>query len=112
MDEARARTLIEAERAAVQRLLRDTSSAGQDDRTAEQDIGDSADSAQPLTTEGVDDAVAASLHERLAALDRAEERLTAGEYGKSLRSGRPIPDERLEANPAAEFTVDEAEATR
>ena len=29
--------------------------------------------------------------------------------GRSVRSGAPIPDERLEADPAAELTVEEAQ---
>jgi DnaK suppressor protein len=33
--------------------------------------------------------------------------LDDGTYGRSIRSGREIPDERLEADPAAELTVDE-----
>ena len=56
-----------------------------------------------------DDAVTSALRDRLDAVERAEQRLAAGTYGRSLRSGRPIPDERLEADPAAELTVDEAE---
>ena len=44
----------------------------------------------------------------MAALERAEERLDRGVYGRSVRSGLPIPDERLEADPAAELTVEEA----
>jgi DnaK suppressor protein len=52
--------------------------------------------------------VAEQLNARLAALDRASDRLRTGTYGLSLRSGRPIPDERLEADPAAELLVDEA----
>jgi DnaK suppressor protein len=52
--------------------------------------------------------VAADLRDRLAAVERAEDRLAAGSYGKSLRSGQAIPDERLEADPAAELTVEEA----
>ena len=47
------------------------------------------------------------LKDRLAAVERAEERLAAGTYGLSIRSGEPIPDERLEANPTAELTVAE-----
>ena len=39
---------------------------------------------------------------------RAEQRLDNGTYGRSVRSGLPIPDERLEADPAAELTVEEA----
>jgi hypothetical protein len=41
-------------------------------------------------------------------LQRAEARLAAGSYGRSVRSGRPIGDERLEADPLAELTVQEA----
>ena len=61
------------------------------------------DSAEPLTTEGTDDAIRADLEERLAAVDRAEQRLAAGTYGVSVRSGQPIPDDRLEADPTAEL---------
>ena len=70
--------------------------------------GDMYDSAEPLTTEGTDDAVRAELEDRLAAVGRAEQRLAAGTYGVSVRSGQPIPDERLEADPTAELTVEEA----
>jgi len=42
-----------------------------------------------------------------AALERAEARLAAGTYGLSTESGEPIPDERLEALPTAELTVEE-----
>jgi hypothetical protein len=48
------------------------------------------------------------LRDRWGALERAEARLAAGTYGASVLSGRPIPDERLEAFPLAELTVDEA----
>jgi DnaK suppressor protein len=58
----------------------------------------------------MDDAIADSLRERLAALDRALKRLDDGTYGRSVRSGVAIPDERLEADPAAELTVEEARA--
>jgi DnaK suppressor protein len=36
-------------------------------------------------------------------------RLEEGTYGLSVQSGLPIPDDRLEADPAAELTVDEAQ---
>jgi len=49
------------------------------------------------------------LKEHLAAIERAEERLAAGTYGLSTESGEPIPDERLEAVPTAELTVEESE---
>jgi DnaK suppressor protein len=44
----------------------------------------------------------------LAQIERAESRLEAGTYGRSVVSGVAIPDERLEADPAAEITVEEA----
>jgi DnaK suppressor protein len=66
------------------------------------------DPAEPLTAEEADDAVSASLRERLEAIGRAEQRLADGTFGRSIRSGLPIPDERLEADPAAELTVEEA----
>jgi DnaK suppressor protein len=109
MDESRARTLVEAERNRVQMLLNDVTESGRDDRSAEGEPGDSSDRSEPLTAEAGDDAVAANLRDRLAALDRAEERINSGTFGKSIRSGAIIPDERLEADPAAELTVEETE---
>lgn len=108
MDEAQARARLDAERAQVQGLLRDTEAAGRQDRAAENETGDVSDRAQPLAAEGMDDAVAATLRERLSAIERALGRLDAGTYGRSVRSGVLIPDERLEADPAAELTVEEA----
>ena len=84
------------------------SRAGQDDRAAANEPGDLADPAERLTAEEADDAVATSLRTRLAALDRAERRIADGTFGLSVRSGLPIPDARLEADPAAELTVEEA----
>jgi len=43
----------------------------------------------------------------VAGVERAEARLAGGTYGRAIESGRPIADERLEAFPAAERTVDE-----
>ena len=67
------------------------------------------DPAERLTAEQGDDAIAAGLRERLAAIDRAERRVQDGTFGLSVRSGLPIPDARLEADPAAELSVEEAE---
>ena len=52
---------------------------------------------------------AEDLQEQLAAVERAEARLAAGTFGRSVESGEPIPDERLEALPTAERTVEEEE---
>ena len=105
MELERARSLLDTERSRVQQLLADLDRARTDDHEAERDA---AYPATPLAQEGVDDAVAAGLRDRLAALDRALQRVENGSYGRSIRSGAPIPDDRLEADPAAELTVQEA----
>ncbi len=111
MDQGVARERLTAERAEVVQLLRDAMSAGEQDREVEVDeTGDYADSAQPLTAQGMDDAIAEGFRARLAAIDRALRRLDNGTYGKSVLSGDPIPDGRLDADPAAELTVEEARA--
>jgi DnaK suppressor protein len=113
MDEAQARDRLEAERAEVVDLLSGIEAAEQRDRATEDEeaeTGDAADAAQSLTAEGVDDSTAGTLRDRLAAIDRALKRLDDGTYGRSVRSGVPIPGERLEADPAAELTVEEASA--
>jgi DnaK suppressor protein len=109
VDNDRARTLLAAERTRVEGLIAGLRVDRADNRDLEdeQDV-DWSDPAQPLTSEGTDDAVAAGLQDRLQAIDRAEARLAAGTYGRSVRSGAPISDERLEADPAAELTVEEA----
>ena len=112
MDQDRARSLLIAERDEVQRLLKETETAGQADRVAEveSEAEDNADAALALTEEGEDDAIAESMRDRLEAIERALHRLDGGTYGRSVRSGEPIPDERLEADPAAELTIEEARA--
>jgi len=112
MDQDRARSLLTAERDDVLRLLQKTETAGQDDREAEveTEAEDEGDAALALTEEGEDDAITESLRDRLDTIERALHRLDDGTYGRSVRSGKPIPDERLEADPAAELTVEEARA--
>jgi DnaK suppressor protein len=110
MDAARARELIDAERARVEALLADVDAAGASDRDGANEHGDHDDPAESLTAQGTDDAVLGALHDRLSALDRADARLAEGTYGRSTTSGATIPDERLEADPAAELTVEEAAA--
>jgi DnaK suppressor protein len=105
MDDERARALLQAERAKVQRLLGGANAAGRSDReVVEEDAGNS-DAAELLTSQGTDDAVTAELEDRLAAIGRAEQRLDEGTFGRSIRSGQTIADDRLEADPAAELTV-------
>jgi DnaK suppressor protein len=104
MDQARARALLAGERARLQRLLAAT---GQPQGA---DLGDEVDDANRRNAEETGLAVDQLLRARFAALERAEARLAAGSYGRSVRSGQPIPDERLEADPLAELTVEETAA--
>jgi DnaK suppressor protein len=109
VDEKRATQLLADERENIERLLRVEVQAGRQDRSGADEPGDMTDPSQPLVDEGLDDAVEESLRARLASIERAEARLRDGTYGRSVRSGVKIPDERLEADPAAELTVEEAE---
>ena len=111
MDHGKAAALLQAERVRVQDLLGDTSGAALEDRAGAGEQGDMSDPAASLTLEEQEDAVALILRERLSAIERAEQRLRDGSYGRSIRSGEVIPDERLEADPAAELTVEEAQAS-
>jgi DnaK suppressor protein len=108
MDTAKAKALLRAERVRTQQLVKDVEEHGESDRVAANQPGDMFDSAEPLTGEGTDESILEELKERLAAIDRAEKRLEDGTYGYSVRSGLPIPDDRLEADPSAELTVEEA----
>jgi RNA polymerase-binding transcription factor len=111
VDDDRARGLLEAERQRVAALLDEAVASAQEDRaTANDESGDTADPAERLTAEEVDDDVVETLRRRLEAIGRAEHRLEEGTYGRSVRSGVAIPDERLQADPAAELTVEEAQA--
>ena len=112
MDHDNARARLLAERTEVTDLLAGTESSAREDRETEVEdaqVYDS-DAAPDLVAEGMDDAIADSLRDRLAALDRALKRLDDGTYGRSVRSGVPIPEDRLEADPAAELTIEEARA--
>ena len=108
MEMSRAGELLKAERRRTEQRLADMKAEAGDERTAANQSGDMFDSAEPLTGEGTDRSIIVELEAHLAAIGRAEERLAAGTYGVSVRSGVPIPDERLEADPSAELTVEEA----
>jgi DnaK suppressor protein len=112
MDESRARALLRAERAEVAALLRVALEAARVDKQAPDSPADYGDAGLPLTEDATDEAVAGQLRDRVDAIDRALARLETGSYGRSVLSGKPIPEQRLEADPAAELTVEEARASR
>jgi DnaK suppressor protein len=111
MDESRASALLHAERSEVATSLRATEDAAKVDDQVSDSPQDFGDAGLPLTQEINDQAVADQLQARLETIDRALARLEAGTYGRSVLSGQPIPDERLEADPAAELTIEEARAS-
>ena len=103
MDAERARDLLAVERRRIEEQLADVES----DNSPAEDEGDPGDEASQLYQDEFDDSREQDLRDQLAAVERAEERLAAGTYGFSIESGLPIPDERLEAIPTAELTVEE-----
>jgi DnaK suppressor protein len=110
MDPEQARSRLVAERAEIRQSLGLVEESAREDREAATAGGphDRADEAQPLAAEYTDDAIAESLHGRLDRVERALRRIGEGTWGRSVRSGVPIPQERLEADPAADLTVEEA----
>jgi DnaK suppressor protein len=106
VDGERARELLAEERKHIEKAL-----AG----LRPSDVGElshqdePADQASQLYSEELDEGLSDDLREALAAVARAEARLEQGTYGLSIESGEPIPDERLEAFPTAERTVEEQE---
>ncbi len=104
MDPKRARELLAAERARIENAL---SRLGHQDTGELSDEQDPANLASDLYQDEFDAGRADDLREELAAVERAEARLAAGTYGLSVVSGKPIPDERLEAVPTAERTTEE-----
>jgi DnaK suppressor protein len=109
MEPQEARKRLLAEQADLMQSVGLAGQDGQQDRAAETTEGGQGwgDNAQPLTTEYEDDAIASQLSDRLAQVGRALRRIDEGTWGRSVRSGVPIPAERLEADPAAELTVAE-----
>lgn len=107
MDEQRARELLRAERERIERGLSDL--APEDDAELSDQDQHLGDDASNLYQDELDEGLSDDLRRELEAVERAEERLAAGTYGLSVESGQPIPDERLEAHPTAERTVEEEE---
>ena len=108
MNEPRARELVARERARVESMLAELGGEIRAEGSLQrQQPGDRADAGSARETESVSVALTADLREQLAAVGRAEERIARGTYGRSVESGIPIPEERLEAEPLAERTVEE-----
>lgn len=107
MNSERARELLANERKQIEEAIANAQRGGPEEGDDRVEPGDF--NSEGLYQDEFDATQVADLKERLAAVERAEERLANGTYGLSIRSGDPIPDERLEAFPTAELTVAEAE---
>src|SRR5207244_6437425 len=95
----RVRELLAGEREGSERAL---AKLGHEDTGEPADEEDPGNLGSDLYQDELDEGLADDLREELAAVERAEARLAAGTYGLSIESGKPIPDERLEARPTAE----------
>lgn len=107
MQAERARELLAQERSRIEQALARLDPGGSlegDDRREPNDLDD-----EQLYQDEYDEGRRRDLQEALAAVERAEARLADGTYGRSIDSGEPIPDGRLEALPTAERTVEEEE---
>ncbi len=107
MDPDRAQLLLAQERERIEQAIAELEEEGPEE-LAEQDEPGDLDS-ESLYEQELEAGLAEDLAAQLAALERAEARLAAGTYGLSVESGAPIPDERLEALPTAERSVEEQE---
>jgi DnaK suppressor protein len=105
VDPKRATERLQAERSRIEQALAELEPGPPDELShVDQHV---ADEASELFDEERDAGLAERLREELAAVERAEQRLMLGTYGLSVESGEPIPDDRLEAIPWAERTVEE-----
>ena len=105
MDADRARELLERERTRIERELGAADLQASLESSDRKEPGDR--SSEDLYEDELSEGRREQLQGELAAVARAEGRLAAGTYGLSVESGEPIPDERLEAVPTAERTVEE-----
>jgi DnaK suppressor protein len=103
----RARELLQRERERVRQELEELRNRGGSDGELSNIDQHPADVGTELFEEERDQSMIDRLKHELEVIDRAEERIVSGTYGLSIESGQPIPDERLEAIPHAERTVEE-----
>jgi DnaK suppressor protein len=102
MDPEHAKKRLAEERARIERELEEHTKPDTSDEPE-----DSGDEANDLEQASTDSAFIEDLRQNLEEIERAEQRLEEGTYGKSVVSGDPIPDERLEAIPWADRNVGE-----
>ena len=110
MDEQHARQLLTDERAKVEALLLNAEAGGRSDRADANERDGMSDGGERLTEQYTDDAVAAGM----SRAPRGARSLPNGDSKRGSTDGRSAagnssPTQRLEADPAAELTLEEAE---
>lgn len=109
MDQERARQMLDAEMERLERLERfldrDHAEAVEGEASETDWWSDASQYSEEITNT---DALRELLRMRKEGLTAAEERLKQDAYGRSVKSGAVIPDERLEADPLATLTAEEA----
>lgn len=108
MNDQRAHELLAQERLRIEQAI--AARSEQDAQAADEQEEPGERGSEDLYEKEVQVGIEADLADQLASLERAEARLSAGNYGLSVDSGQPIPDARLEALPTAERTVEEQQA--
>jgi DnaK suppressor protein len=105
MDDDRARELLARERERIEHALAQLHNTPDEELShTDQHLGDAG---SELFENERDQGLSERLREELEGVERAEQRLAEGTFGISVKSGQPIPDDRLEAMPWADRTVEE-----
>ena len=102
MDDARARDLLEGERARLATI--------HDGEEVTRVEGQVADAGAETADRSRDFGALEDLERELAEIEDAFRRLDEGTYGRCAVCGNPIPDERLEANPTARYDIEHQRA--
>ena len=118
MDKTRAQELLRARRDELQKIARVATDQGELDTAQRDSTGETstvdqhpADLASDTLEREVDLSVREAAEDSLRQVEAALERLEAGTYGICERCNEPIPDERLEARPEAQYCVEHQPAT-
>ena len=112
MDETHARELLFSEQARLESIRADIIDDGTIDYGDEQEIQEEAagqhpaDAASATESRSRDIGLLEQVEGELRDVEQALERLDRGTYGQCEVCGRPIPDERLEADPTARYDVE------
>jgi DnaK suppressor protein len=119
MNKTKARARLDEERARLERVLAglhaDEQTTGDAAAIAEQSSYDQhpADIGSEVFEHEKNQSLLEQVESELSEVEQAFQRVEAGQYGRCQACGKRIPDERLDAMPAARFCIeDQAKAER